>query len=147
MTMITIVGNLSADPEMRFTPSGAAVANFTVVANDRVLDKTTNEWKDGNPTYFRCSIWRQYAENITESLTKGTRVIVTGKIKQRDYETAAGEKRTVMEVEAEDVGPALRYATAKVTKVQRGSGGFGSTGGDSWSTPAQTPASGDEVPF
>lgn len=129
---VTVVGNLTNDPELRFTPSGAAVASFTVATSSRLLDKTTNEWKDGDPTYLRCSVWRQYAENVAESLTKGTRVIVSGKLKQRSFETREGEKRTVMEVEVEDVGPALRFATAKVNRVQRSDGGFagGGQGGD-----------------
>lgn len=126
---LTIVGNLTNDPELRFTPSGAAVASFTVASNSRYLDKTTNEWKDGEPVFMRCSVWRQYAENVAESLTRGTRVIVTGRLKQRSYETREGEKRTVLEMEVDDVGPALRTATAKVTKVARaGGGGFGDGG-------------------
>ncbi len=152
---VTVVGNLTNDPELRFTPSGAAVASFTVATSSRYLDKTTNEWKDGDPTYLRCSVWRQYAENVAESLTKGTRVIVSGKLKQRSYETREGEKRTVMEVEVEDVGPALRYATAKVNRVQRSDGGFsgGGQGGgttepadDPWATGAPA-ANFDEPPF
>jgi single-strand DNA-binding protein len=149
---VTVVGNLTNDPELRFTPSGAAVASFTVATSSRYLDKTTNEWKDGEPTYLRCSVWRQYAENVAESLTKGTRVMVSGKLKQRSYETREGEKRTVMEVEVEDVGPALRYATAKVNRVQRSDGGFSSGGGsaapadDPWATDAP-PANFDEPPF
>ena len=126
---LTIVGNLTNDPELRFTPSGAAVASFTVASNSRYLDKTTNEWKDGEPVFMRCSVWRQYAENVAESLTRGTRVIVTGRLKQRSYETREGEKRTVLEMEVDDVGPALRTATAKVTKVARAGGG-GSGFGD-----------------
>lgn len=147
---VTVVGNLTGDPELRFTPSGAAVASFTVASSSRVLDKTTNEWKDGDTTYLRCSVWRQYAENVAESLTKGTRVIVTGRLKQRSYETREGEKRTVMEIEVEDVGPALRYATAKVNRVQRSGGGFEGGGAaapadDPWSS---APAGGfDEPPF
>jgi single-strand DNA-binding protein len=126
---LTIVGNITNDPELRFTPSGAAVASFTVASNSRYLDKTTNEWKDGEPVFMRCSVWRQYAENVAESLTRGTRVIVTGRLKQRSYETREGEKRTVLEMEVDDVGPALRTATAKVTKVARaGGGGFGDSG-------------------
>ena len=121
---LTIVGNITNDPELRFTPSGAAVASFTVASNSRYLDKTTNEWKDGEPVFMRCSVWRQYAENVAESLTRGTRVIVTGRLKQRSYETREGEKRTVLEMEVDDVGPALRTATAKVTKVARSGGGF-----------------------
>jgi single-strand DNA-binding protein len=127
---VTIVGNLTNDPELRFTPSGAAVASFTIASNSRYLDKSTNEWKDGEPVYMRCSVWRQYAENVAESLTRGTRVIATGRLKQRSYETREGEKRTVVEMEVDDVGPALRTATAKVTKVARaGGGGFGGDGG------------------
>jgi single-strand DNA-binding protein len=131
--LITIIGNLTGDPELRFTPSGAAVASFTVASSSRVMDKQTNEWKDGDTTFLRCNVWRQYAENVAESLQRGMRVIVNGRLKQRSYETKEGEKRTVYEVEVDDVGPALRYATAKVTKVSRGSGGgggFGPAGGD-----------------
>jgi len=127
---LTIVGNITNDPELRFTPSGAAVASFTVASNSRYLDKTTNEWKDGEPVFMRCSVWRQYAENVAESLTRGTRVIVTGRLKQRSYDNRDGQKVTVMEMEVDDVGPALRTATAKVTKVARaGGGGFGADGG------------------
>lgn len=152
---VTVVGNLTNDPELRFTPSGAAVASFTVASSSRYLDKATNEWKDADPTYLRCSVWRQYAENVAESLTKGTRVIVTGRLKQRSYETREGEKRTVMEIEVDDVGPALRYATAKVNRVQRQGGGFGETGAASGgSAPADDPwatggggAAYDEPPF
>ncbi|MBI1377974.1 MAG: single-stranded DNA-binding protein [Frankiales bacterium] len=126
---ITVVGNLTNDPELRFTPSGAAVASFTIASNSRYLDKQTNEWKDGEPVFMRCSVWRQYAENVAESLTRGTRVIATGRLKQRSYETREGEKRTVLEMEVDDVGPALRTATAKVTKVARSGGGFGGDSG------------------
>ena len=125
---LTIVGNITNDPELRFTPSGAAVASFTVASNSRYLDKTTNEWKDGEPVFMRCSVWRQYAENVAESLTRGTRVIVTGRLKQRSYDNRDGQKVTVMEMEVDDVGPALRTATAKVTKVARQGGGFGDGG-------------------
>jgi len=127
---VTIVGNPTGDPELRFTPSGSAVANFTVASSSRVLDKATNEWKDGDTVFMRCSVWRQYAENVAESLTRGTRVIVTGRLKQRSYDNRDGQKVTVMEMEVDDVGPALRTATAKVTKVARaGGGGFGGDGG------------------
>ena len=151
--VVTVVGNLTNDPELRFTPSGAAVASFTIASNSRYLDKTTNEWKDGEPVYMRCSVWRQYAENVAESLTKGTRVIATGRLKQRSYETREGEKRTVIEMEVDDVGPALRNATAKVNRVAREGGGFG--GGSAASGPSDDPwASGpsagagfDEPPF
>jgi len=152
---VTIVGNLTNDPELRFTPSGAAVASFTVASNSRYLDKATNEWKDGEPVFMRCSVWRQYAENVAESLTRGTRVIVSGRLKQRSYETREGEKRQVMELEVDDVGPALRYATAKVTRTQSQGGGFGggNGGGGGASAPADDPwasspgAGFDEPPF
>jgi single-strand DNA-binding protein len=153
---ITVVGNLTNDPELRFTPSGAAVASFTVASTPRMLDKATNEWKDGDAVFMRCSVWRQYAENVAESLQKGSRVIVTGRLRQRSYETREGEKRTVMEMEVDEVGPALRYATAKVNKVQRGGGGFGGdTGGapsapasdDPWASGSTGGAGFDEPPF
>jgi len=129
-TVITVVGNLTDDPELRFTPSGAAVASFTVASTPRTFDKATNEWKDGDALFLRCSIWRQAAENVAESLTKGMRVVVQGRLRQRSYETREGEKRTVVELDVEEVGPSLKYATAKVTKASRGGGGFGG-GGDS----------------
>src|SRR5690348_10505487 len=132
-TVITVVGNLTDDPELRFTPSGAAVASFTVASTPRTFDKNSNEWKDGDALFLRCSIWRQAAENVAESLTKGMRVVVQGRLRQRSYETREGEKRTVVELDVEEVGPSLKYATAKVTKSSRGSGGggFGGGGGDS----------------
>lgn len=138
---VTVVGNLTNDPELRFTPSGEAVASFTVAASSRYMDKQTNEWKDTDPTYLRCSVWRQYAENVAETLTKGSRVIVTGRLKQRNYETREGEKRTSFEIEVDDVGPALRYATAKINRVQRGGGGsgFGGEGGGNAAAPAEDP--------
>lgn len=126
---VTVVGNLTNDPELRFTPSGAAVASFTIASSTRVLDKNTNEWKDGDTVFMRCSVWRQYAENVAESLTRGTRVIATGRLKQRSYDNRDGQKVTVIEMEVDDVGPALRYATAKVNKVARGGGGGGGFGG------------------
>src|SRR6478735_7661840 len=126
---ITVVGNLTGDPELRFTPSGQAVANFTVASTTRFLDKQTNEWKDGDTVFLRCSVWRQYAENVAESLTRGMRVIVQGRLKVRQYETREGGKGTSVECDVDDVGPALRYATAKVTKVQRSGGDFGGGGG------------------
>jgi len=145
---VTIVGNITNDPELRFTPSGAAVASFTVASNSRFLDKTTNEWKDGEPVFMRCSVWRQYAENVAESLTRGTRVIVTGRLKQRSYDTREGEKRTVMELEVDDVGPALRTATAKVTKVARaGGGGFGGDGGGFGGAPSGGGGAADSDPW
>ena len=151
---VTVVGNLTNDPELRFTPSGAAVASFTVASSSRYLDKATNEWKDGDTVFMRCSVWRQYAENVAESLTKGTRVIVSGRLKQRSYETREGEKRTVMELEVDDVGPALRYATAKVNRVQRQGGDFGGAPAGGGAAPADDPwatggggAAYDEPPF
>jgi single-strand DNA-binding protein len=168
-TIITVVGNLTADPELRFTPSGAAVANFTVASTPRTFDKNSNEWKDGEALFLRCSVWRQAAENVAESLQKGMAVIVQGRLKQRSYETKEGEKRTVVELEVDEIGPSLRWATAKVTKASRGGGGGGYGGGgggggyssggqgggaapadDPWSTPAPAAASGgwsDEPPF
>jgi single-strand DNA-binding protein len=138
-TILTVVGNLTADPELRFTPSGAAVANFTVASTPRMMDRQTNEWKDGDPLFMRCSIWREAAENVAESLTRGSRVIVTGRLKQRSYETREGEKRTVVELEVDEIGPSLKYATAKVNKASRGGGGgggFGGGGGGGNSRPA-----------
>ncbi|BBY33646.1 single-stranded DNA-binding protein [Mycolicibacter minnesotensis] len=128
-TTITVVGNLTADPDLRFTPSGAAVANFTVASTPRVFDRQSNEWKDGDALFLRCNIWREAAENVAESLTRGSRVIVTGRLRQRSFETREGEKRTVYEVEVDEVGPSLRYATAKINKVSRGGGGGGFGGG------------------
>jgi len=124
-TLITVVGNLTADPELRFTPSGAAVANFTVASTPRTLDKNTNEWKDGEALFLRCTVWRQAAENVAESLHRGAAVIVQGRLKQRSFETKEGEKRTVIELDVEEVGPSLKWATAKVTKASRGGGGGG----------------------
>ncbi|GAA1547614.1 single-stranded DNA-binding protein [Dactylosporangium maewongense] len=130
-TTITVIGNLTDDPELRFTPSGAAVAKFRVASTPRFLDKNTNEWKDGESLFLSCTVWRQAAENVAESLQRGTRVIVSGRLKQRSYETREGEKRTVIELEVDEIGPSLRNATAKVQKMQRsgGSGGFGASGG------------------
>jgi single-strand DNA-binding protein len=121
-TVITVVGSLVADPELRFTPSGAGVANFTVASTPRTLDRQTGEWKDGEPLFLRCQAWRDLGEHVAESLTRGARVIVQGRLKQRSYETKEGEKRTVYELEVDEIGPSLRYATATVTKAQ-GSGG------------------------
>jgi single-strand DNA-binding protein len=131
-TVITVIGNLTADPELRFTPSGAAVANFTVASTPRMFDRQTNEWKDGEALFLRCNIWREAAENVAESLVRGSRVIVSGRLKQRSFETREGEKRTVVELEVDEIGPSLRYATAKVNKASRsggGGGGFGGGGG------------------
>lgn len=119
-TSITIIGNLTADPELRFTPSGSPVANFTVASTPRTFDKQANDWKDGEAMFLNCSVWRQPAENVAETLSRGMRVIVQGRLKSRTYETKDGERRTVFEVEVEEVGPCLRYATAKVTKVPSG---------------------------
>ena len=158
-TVITVIGNITGDPELRFTPSGAAVANFTVASTPRAFDRQSNEWKDGETLFMRCSVWRDAAENVAESLQRGTRVIVTGRLKSRSYETKEGEKRTVIEMEVDEVGPSLRYATAKVNRTQRGTGGgagFGGSGSgggqagggqggpqeDPWATgPAAAPAS------
>jgi single-strand DNA-binding protein len=139
-TIITVVGNLTDDPELRFTSSGAAVANFTVASTPRFFDKNTNDWKDGDALFLRCSIWRQAAENVAETLTKGARVIVQGRLKQRSYETREGEKRTVYELDVDEVGPSLKYATAKVAKVTRGGGGGGFGGGGGAPAPASAPA-------
>src|ERR671930_154397 len=129
-TIITIVETLTADPELRFTPSGAAVASFTVASTPRTFDRQTNEWKDGDALFLRCSIWRQAAENVAESLQRGMRVVVQGRLRQRSFETKEGEKRTVVECEVDEIGPSLRYATAKVTKTSRGGGqGGGGFGG------------------
>lgn len=128
-TIITIIGNLTADPELRFTPSGAAVANFTVASTPRQFDRTSNEWKDGETLFMRCSVWRDAAENVAESLQRGARVLVSGRLKSRSYETKEGEKRTVVELDVDEVGPSLKYATAKVNRTQRGTGGGGFNSG------------------
>lgn len=155
-TIVTLVGNLTGDPELRFTPSGSAVANFTIASTPRTFDRQSNEFKDGETLFMRCSIWREAAENVAESLTKGTRVVVTGRMKSRSYQTKEGENRTVIELEADEIGPSLRYATAKVNRTQRGGGGGGGSygggqgggapqgersqggqGGGGWSAPGQ----------
>jgi single-strand DNA-binding protein len=142
-TVITVIGNLTADPELRFTPSGAAVANFTVASTPRTFDRQTNEWKDGEALFLRCNIWREAAENVAESLTRGARVIASGRLKQRSFETREGEKRTVVELEVDEIGPSLRYATAKVNKASRSGGGGGGFGGGGGSRqPAAEPQSG-----
>jgi single-strand DNA-binding protein len=131
-TTITIIGNLVGDPELRYTPTGQAVATFRIASTPRFMDRTTNEWKDGDSLFLSCNVWRQAAENVAESLQRGMRVIVSGRLRQRSYETKEGEKRTVYEVEVDEVGPSLRNASAKVTKSQRsgagGGGGFGGQG-------------------
>jgi single-strand DNA-binding protein len=141
-TPITVVGNITADPELRFTPSGAAVANFTVASTPRTFDKQTNEWKDGEALFLNCSVWRQAAENAAESLVKGSRVIVSGRLKARSYETREGEKRTVFEIDVDEVGPSLKYATAKVTKTTRSGSGGGFSAApaadDPWATGQQS---------
>lgn len=134
-TNITLIGNLTADPELRFTPSGAPVANFTVASTPRTFDRTSGEWKDGDAMFLNCAVWRQAAENVAETLTKGMRVIVTGRLKSRSYETREGERRTVFEIEVDEIGPSLRYATAKVNRTSGGGGSYnqgGQGGGDSW---------------
>jgi single-strand DNA-binding protein len=153
-TPITVIGNLTADPELRFTPSGAAVANFTVASTPRQFDRQTNEWKDQETLFLNCSVWRQAAENAAESLQRGMRVIVSGRLKARSFETREGEKRTVFEIDVDEVGPSLRYATAKVTKTSRSgagqqSGGFssggasgGAGGDDPWATGGQSQGGG-----
>jgi single-strand DNA-binding protein len=141
-TVITVIGNLTADPELRFTPSGAAVANFTVASTPRMFDRQTNEWKDGEALFLRCNIWREAAENVAESLTRGSRVIVSGRLKQRSFETREGEKRTVVELEVDEIGPSLRYATAKVNKASRSGGGGGGFGGGGGSRQQQPQSSG-----
>jgi single-strand DNA-binding protein len=144
-TVITVVGNLTADPELRFTPSGAAVANFTIASTPRTFDRQTNEWKDGDTLFLNCSIWRQAAENVAESLQKGMRVVAQGRLKARSYETREGEKRTVMELDVDEVGPSMKYATAKVTRVTRGGGGgggFSGGGDDPWANQPPAPQQG-----
>jgi len=154
-TTITVVGNLTADPELRFTPSGAAVASFTVASTPRTFDRASGEWKDGDALFLRCNIWRQAAENVAESLTRGSRVLVSGRLRQRSFETREGEKRTVVELEVDEVGPSLRYATAKVNKVNRGpgggggGGGYGSSGGasdDPWGSAPPAGSGGPSAP-
>lgn len=139
-TQITVVGNLVDDPELRFTPSGAAVAKFRIASTPRYLDRQSNEWKDGESLFLSCNVWRQAAENVAESLHRGTRVLVVGRLKQRSYETREGEKRTVFEVEVDEVGPSLRNATAKVNRTSRAGGGFGGA-------PAGAPAPAADDPW
>ena len=153
-TTVTVVGNLTADPELRFTPAGHAVANFTVASTPRNYDRQAGEWKDGDPLFLRCSLWRESAENVAESLVRGMRVVVVGRLRQRSFETREGEKRTVVELEADEIGPSLRYATAKVTKMTRRSGDYDRGGrtadDDPWGTapPAgQGTGTYDEAPF
>lgn len=157
-TIITVVGNMCDAPELRFTPSGAGVANFTIASTPRTFDKNANEWKDGEPLFLRCNIWRDAAEHVAETLTKGMRVIAQGRLKQRSYEKD-GEKRTVYEMEVDEIGPSLKYATAQVTKAARADSGGGqssgrSGGGDPWATsggpgrePARSSSYDSEPPF
>ena len=142
-TPITLIGNLTADPELRFTPSGAPVANFTVASTPRTFDRQTGEWKDGDAMFINCSVWRQAAENAAETLTKGMRVIVQGRLRSRSYETREGERRTVFEIEVDEIGPSLRYASAKVQRVQSGQQAQQQPRqqDDPWATP------GEEAPF
>ncbi|GGM82718.1 single-stranded DNA-binding protein [Longimycelium tulufanense] len=137
-TTITVVGNLTADPELRFLPSGVAVANVTVASTPRTFDRQAGEWTDGDPLFLRCTIWKQLAEHVAESLHRGARVLVTGRLRQRSYETKDGEKRSVIELEVDDLGPSLRWATVKVNKATRG-GGDAAAPADHWQ--------GDEPPF
>jgi single-strand DNA-binding protein len=162
-TQITIVGNLVGDPELRYTQTGQAVATFRVASTPRFRDNTTGEWKDGDSLFLSCNVWRQAAENVAESLQRGTRVIVSGRLRQRSYETREGEKRTVYEIEVDDVGPSLRNASAKVTKSSRSGGGYGGQGGpggpsggggsggagaaDPWASEAGDGGTTDEPPF
>jgi single-strand DNA-binding protein len=158
-TQITIIGNLVDDPQLRYTPTGQAVANFRVASTPRFMDRQTNEWKDGDSLFLSCNVWRQAAENVAESLQRGMRVIVSGRLRQRSYETKEGEKRTVYEVEVDEVGPSLRNASAKVVKSSRatggqasgGQGGYGSSGGrandDPWSSEPADSGFSDEPPF
>lgn len=154
-TVITVVGNLTADPELRFTPSGAAVCNFTIASTPRSFDKVSGEWKDGDALFLRCQVWRQAGENAAESLTRGARVIAQGRLVQRSFETKEGEKRTVVELVVDEVGPALKYATAKVNKVSRSDSPTGqraqrSAEDDPWGSAPPPPSAGgwnDTPPF
>ncbi|TQL46569.1 single-strand binding protein [Homoserinimonas aerilata] len=165
-TVITVVGNLTSDPELRYTQNGLAVANFTIASTPRTFDRASNEWKDGEALFLRASVWREFAEHVAGSLTKGSRVIATGRLKQRNYETKEGEKRTSFEIEIDEIGPSLRYATAQLTRTssgREGGGGGGgqrgqvadepwaaaapassTSGGDVWNTPGNYS---DETPF
>lgn len=144
-TVIAVIGNLTADPELRFTPSGSAVANFTIASTPRTFDRNTNEWKDGEALFLRASVWKEAAENVAETLTKGMRVIAQGRLRSRSYDTKEGERRTVMELEVDEIGPSLRFASAKVTRTQRSGGGFQQNQpqqnqqGGGWNPPANDP--------
>ncbi|RZT59682.1 single-strand binding protein [Microcella alkaliphila] len=151
-TVITVVGNLTADPELRYTQNGLAVANFTIASTPRTYDRQSNEWKDGEALFLRASVWRDFAEHVASSLTKGMRVVAQGRLKQRSYETKEGEKRTTIELEVDEIGPSLRYATAQVTRSSGGAGGGAMGGGnrggnaqvadEPWGAPAGGAASG-----
>ncbi len=153
-TVITVVGNLTSDPELRYTQNGLAVANFTIASTPRNFDRASNEWKDGEALFLRASVWREFAEHVASSLTKGSRVIVTGRLRQRSYETKEGEKRTTIELEVDEIGPSLRYATASISRAaSSGRGGSGSdepwgaapaVGADPWGAPGVAP---DDTPF
>ncbi|MFF2822649.1 single-stranded DNA-binding protein [Arthrobacter koreensis] len=148
-TTITVVGNLTSDPELRFTPAGAAVANFQIASTPRTFDRQSNEWKDGETLFLRCSVWREAAENVAESLTKGTRVVCQGRLTLRSYETKEGQPRTVMELEVDEIGPSLRYAAAAVTRTQRGGGAPATASAPSWggSTNGWGAATTNDPPF
>lgn len=150
-TVITVVGNLTSDPELRYTQNGLAVANFTIASTPRTFDRASNDWKDGEALFLRASVWREFAEHVAGSLAKGSRVIATGRLRQRSYETKEGEKRTSIELEVDEIGPSLRYATASVTRAASSGAGGGNRGGgqvgggdEPWaaSAPAQQPATG-----
>lgn len=154
LPQVTVIGTLTAAPELRFTPSGAAVASFTIAANERKLDKATGEWVNGSATFVRCSLWRQAAENLIESVDRGDRVIAIGRLKQRDFETREGDKRTVLELEVDEIGPSVKFATAKANKSSRGDGGnrqpaySGAPEADPWGASQNQPSqSDDEPPF
>jgi single-strand DNA-binding protein len=162
-TTITVVGNLTADPELRYTQNGVAVANFTIASTPRTFDRASGEWKDGEALFLRASVWREFAEHVANSLTKGSRVIASGRLRQRSYETKEGEKRTSIELEVDEIGPSLRYATAAITRVpsNRGAAVAGSAAGDEqwsapaaggatqdpWATPGVEAPAADDVPF
>jgi single-strand DNA-binding protein len=162
-TVITVVGNLTADPELRYTQNGLAVANFTIASTPRTFDRQANDWKDGEALFLRASVWREFAEHVAGSLTKGSRVIATGRLRQRSYETKEGEKRTAIELEVDEIGPSLRYATAQVTRTSGGAGGGrgqvsqasepwaasapATSSSDPWSTPGGGGGYADDTPF
>lgn len=143
-TTITIVGNIAADPELRFTPSGAALVKFSVASTPRSYDKATGQWQDGTAMFLRCTAWRDLAQHIAESLTKGMRVVVTGRLRQHNWKTDQGENRSMLGLEIDDIGPSLQFATAKVERVQRNGAPNSGPANDTWNTPAPT---GDEPPF